>query len=32
MTVPERVRTMVDAANVMLAIQAKAQATISQAE
>jgi hypothetical protein len=32
MTVPERVRTMVDAANVLLSIQARAQASLSQAE
>jgi hypothetical protein len=32
MTVPERVRSMVDAANVLLSIQARAQATINQAE
>ena len=32
MTVPERVRTMVDAANVLLSIQARAQASFSQDE
>jgi hypothetical protein len=32
MTVPERVRTMVDAANVLLSIQARAKASLSQDE
>jgi hypothetical protein len=32
MTVPERVRTMVDAANVLLSIQARAQASLSRDE
>jgi hypothetical protein len=32
MTVPERVRTMVDAANILTSIRASAQASLSRAE
>jgi hypothetical protein len=32
MTVPERVRTMVDAANILTSIRANAQASLSRAE